>query len=156
MILLTFFQARLGDDICGVEDIGEEEEGRGVPQPLDMSSKCHHVRSRRIKTGFLIRTHKIDSENSSERSDISDTDLALTTDTAAPLSSALQYRFSGKVSELLLALISAETDIFLLKCQHLWLTPHQDLSSHRRRGLADISGSGLSAVPSPQLKVDRN
>ena len=73
LILLTFFQARLGDDICGVEDIGEEEEGQGVPQPLDMSSKCHHVRSRRIITGFLIRTHKIDSENSSERSDISDT-----------------------------------------------------------------------------------
>ena len=90
LILVTFFQARLGDDICGVEDIGEEElRGRGVPQPLDMSSKCHHVRSRRIKTGFLIRTHKIDSENSSERSDITDTELALATDTVSRCPSEL-------------------------------------------------------------------
>ena len=110
LILVTFFQAMM---TFVVSRTSEKRIWPGCSPTFvicHLPSKCHRVRTRRIKTGFLIRTHKIDSEKLRVVTLVTQSELW-----RLPLSSAHCNTGFQEKSQLLLALISAETDIFLLK-----------------------------------------
>ena len=146
LILVTFFQAMM---TFVVSRTSEKRIWPGCSPTFvicHLPSKCHRVRTRRIKTGFLIRTHKIDSEKLRVVTLVTQSELW-----RLPLSSAHCNTGFQEKSQLLLALISAETDIFLLKMSALWLTPGPgpgtEQSSHSIRA--------LSQVPSPEATQGR-